>query len=422
MAGPLGPANSFLETVMMLRLLVALCLLCAAPALAHFSAGTQVREVVIDEPGGLIYVRAPLPLVFADLIDTATVSQTQLESSFLYVEQTGAGPRYRVNAKAVAADPEIFSERLAAALAFERGDERLALDVTAFRLIARRPDAPMDSASAARQSLEKSSTSLDPVFGEAVVDYALVLPTGATPSVRAALPAITLPDGVSIDNHLTLDTGQTVLTQMHEGQLHSAQSFPKTAFDALWSFTKHGAHHIITGLDHVFLVICFALGIGWSRRLLWVVTAFTLGHSVSLVLGSMEIVPAWSWFIPVIEIGIAGTVALAALAAWRGEISQGAAPAAMAGGVGLIHGFGFASFLSDSLSPTMPSFLPALAGFNIGLELGQMALVAVAVALFALIARTVPPLEKPARGAVLAAVGLVAAYWTVERAMGLIAA
>lgn len=407
---------------MMLRLLFALCFFWVAPAAAHFSDGPQIREIVVDEPGGMIYVRTPLPLIFADLIDEAAQSQTQLTSPFLVFELSDDGPHYRVDLEALAADAGGFAARLASALAFNRGDEKLALEVAEFRLIDRRPEAPMDSAEAARQSLAEPGAAVDPIFSEAVVDYALALPPGAAPTVRTALPVIALPEGISIDNRLTRDTGTTVLTVTRLGQLEEAEAFPKGAFEALVSFTTHGAHHIITGLDHVFLVICFALGIGWSRRLLWVVTAFTLGHSVTLLMGSMQVVPPWPWFIPVIEIGIAGTVALAALAAWRGQVTTGAAPALLAAGVGLVHGFGFASFLSDSLSPSMPSFLPALAGFNIGLELGQIALVGVTVALFALIARLLPPLVKPARAAVLAAVGLVAAYWTIERAMGLFVA
>ena len=91
----------------------------------------------------------------------------------------------------------------------------------------------------------------------------------------------------------------------------------------------------------------------------------------------------------------------------------------MAVGVGLIHGFGFASFLSDSLSANAASFLPALAGFNIGLELGQIVLVSLTIAVVAGMAAIGPRTQAVARTAALAGIALVAGYWTLERMVSL---
>lgn len=399
----------------MLRFLL-IFLLLVAPAQAHFSPGTQIREIVLSEEDGApqLWVRAPLPLIFAAEIAQATEQQTPLDTPMLYPEDTGRGLRYRVDQEAFLTGAK---GHLARALRLTRNGQALPVEITALRLRARRPDAPMDSATAARAAMEAPSTRLDPVFGEAVVDYALRLPAGSGAiKVSSALPEIALPEGVRIDNHLTRDLGRP-MTLTRSGQLTTPASFPRSAGEALISFVRHGFQHIATGWDHVFLVICFALGIGWSRQLFWVVTAFTLGHSVTLTFGALSLVPQAPWFIPAIEMAIAASVVLAAFAAWRNTGSRGATlpVALLACGVGLIHGFGFASFLSESLSPEMPGFVPALAGFNIGLELGQIALVMATLAIFAALGRVSRPATRLARFATLAGLALIAGSWTIER-------
>lgn len=404
----------------MLRALLLILTLLSQPAHAHFTEGTKVREIVaVERAGGTtVYVRAPLPLVFADTIAAAEAARTALVTPFLYPEITDAGIRYRASMRAIAEDADAFGTRLAGGLIFTRGGERLDPELAGFRLSPRRGRDRFDSAAAAKAALARPTTRLDPVFGDAIVEYALRLPPGAGAlHVASALPEIALPSGVGIDNHLAREGSARILTATVPGQLMAPAAFPATTAEAFASFVAQGVHHIASGLDHVFLVICFALGIGWSRQLLRVVTAFTLGHSVTLALGAMGLVPVWAWFLPAIEAGIAVTVLLAALAAWQRRIAWrgGIAPAVMAAGVGLIHGFGFAAFLSDSLSPESPAFAPALAGFNTGLELGQLALVALTLTLAAGLARLSPRAEAAARMATLGAIALIAGSWAVAR-------
>ena len=178
-----------------------------------------------------------------------------------------------------------------------------------------------------------------------------------------------------------------------------------------------GLDHIVTGLDHVFLVICFALGIGWSRQLIWVVSAFTMGHSITLVMGIAGFAPQIDWFIPTVELAIALTVILAAIAAWnRSERKDHfIIPAMMAACIGLVHGFGFASFLSSSLTPTSSTFAPALAGFNIGLEIGQILLILATITIFGIVSWLGSVPVMIARWTTLSAIALVSSYWVYER-------
>ena len=406
----------------MLRLLSLLFALLAAPVAAHFSEGTQIREIVIqqDEGGTSIWVRAPMPLLFADTIEEARANRSELASAYLLLERTGAGIRYRFLMDALAADATAFETRLANSLEITRNGSAVELELTGYRVSARRPSTRFDTAAAATAALAEPSTGLDPVFSEAIVEYELYLPQGqGTLHLRSPLPIIELPDGVGIDNHITRDTGTRTITITRPGQLDAETAFPRHVAEVVAAFLWLGMTHIATGLDHVFLIICIALGIGWSHKLFWVITGFTVGHSVTLSLGAFGVVPQVSWFIPLVEIAIAGSVVLAAWTAWRGRSSQLGMAAGLAVGVGLIHGFGFASFLSDSLSANAASFLPALAGFNIGLELGQIVLVLITIAVVTGMAAIGPRTQAVARTAALAGIALVAGYWTLERVASL---
>jgi hypothetical protein len=151
------------------------------------------------------------------------------------------------------------------------------------------------------------------------------------------------------------------------------------------TYLRLGLTHIadLQGYDHILFIVALTAGFAlrdWSR-LLWLVTAFTLGHSVTLVLATLDLVRVRA---SLIELLIAVTIVLTGL---YGFIShRGGAPPpesaqgrrhilyAMAGGFGLIHGLGFSSFLRTVLG-TEDSLLLPLFAFNVGLEVGQLAIV-----------------------------------------------
>ena len=190
-------------------------------------------------------------------------------------------------------------------------------------------------------------------------------------------------------------------------------------------FLRDGVHHILTGYDHVLFLLCLLLpavlrrapGGGWQpvERLsqavlpvVGIVSAFTLAHSITLGLAAARLVslPA-----SLIEPAIAVTIVLAALDNLRPVFPVRRVVVTFC--FGLIHGFGFAGVLGELNLPTA-QFAWALLEFNVGLELGQLAIVVLATAaLFALRAR---PAYRPivVRGGSLAAIG-VGVLWLVER-------
>lgn len=188
------------------------------------------------------------------------------------------------------------------------------------------------------------------------------------------------------------------------------------------SYLQLGVEHLLFGFDHVLFVAGLVLLVRGPRRLLLTVTAFTLGHSLTLslaVLGLVRMHPGLT------ELGIALSLLWLAcdlardpqrppswLARW---------PASMAVAFGLLHGLGFAGALAEIGLP--PQDIPlALFAFNLGIELGQLLLVAVLLAL-GLLWRRLPSarwtLPGVARLLPIYLIGTLAAYWCLERTVGL---
>ena len=184
------------------------------------------------------------------------------------------------------------------------------------------------------------------------------------------------------------------------------------------AFFKQGVHHILIGYDHLAFLCCLLISVAAARNgrastrplvtAVWVATAFTLAHSFTLSLAVFGIVTPAS---RPVEIAIAASVVLAAIHNLRPLARL--SPAWFAFAFGLVHGFGFAGALGE-LGLPRGSELVALLCFNLGVEAGQMAAVAIALPLFMLLAR------RPRLGPVVFAVAsvviaLLGTYWLQTR-------
>ena len=178
-------------------------------------------------------------------------------------------------------------------------------------------------------------------------------------------------------------------------------------------YLRLGFTHILPkGLDHILFVIgLFLLGAGW-RPLLYQVTAFTLAHSVTLALSMQGIVTLPERFVEtLIALSISWVaienIATSKLMPWR---------VAIVFGFGLLHGLGFAGVLG-ALGMPEGRFFAALLSFNLGVELGQLSVLAIA---FALVGRF-QSLEGYRRYVIVpcsAAIAATGAWWAVTRALG----
>ncbi len=147
-----------------------------------------------------------------------------------------------------------------------------------------------------------------------------------------------------------------------------------SALEVMWTYVVSGFDHLLSGLDHDFFVIMLTLLVGWGRQLFWTITLFTLGHSVTLSLTALGYV---NFPVMLVESIIAMSIVVAAAEVIRNDKSSlfRRHPWLMSGGFGLLHGMGFAGVLSEFGLPQNDIPL-ALAAFNIGIEVGQLLVIA----------------------------------------------
>jgi hypothetical protein len=189
------------------------------------------------------------------------------------------------------------------------------------------------------------------------------------------------------------------------------------------TFLEEGAIHLVTGYDHVLFLLSLLLVAGVvaakkgvrkaALNVAGVVTGFTIGHSITLIAAALDVVSLPS---QLVESSIAASIALvAAWNVWKPEEHRGVQWVAI--GFGLIHGFGFSSVLRELVLPAEERVV-ALLSFNVGIELAQLAIVAIAIGPLAWAGRKHWYKPWVVRGG-SAAIGLVGLYWLVERALGL---
>ena len=238
------------------------------------------------------------------------------------------------------------------------------------------------------------------VAGE-IVYHSTVL----TANDRTARQVVLIGDGENAPQALLDDTHTSV----------TISSAAPPIWSTMQRYLVTGTEHIFLGYDHVAFLIAIVL---WARRL-WpvikIVTAFTLAHSVTLSLAALQIVAIPS---SIVEPAIAASIVFVAVENFFSRDVDGRWRVTFA--FGLIHGFGFASALQEFGLPAN-AVVPALAAFNIGVEIGQVAIVSIVVpALIAVDWLTAADREKPVRAAPLvytlsAAIALLGSYWFFTR-------
>lgn len=180
---------------------------------------------------------------------------------------------------------------------------------------------------------------------------------------------------------------------------------------AAGAYVAAGARHVLSGADHVLFVFCLlVLLFGRWRGLLTVITAFTVGHSITLALAMADVLRVAS---APTEALIALTLVWPAAAAARPVLAPAHQTATIAGAFGLLHGLGFAGGLQELGLPSTQAVW-ALLGFNVGVELGQLLVVAAGAILLGVAARgtTLPP---NLRRALAYPLGCAGALWFFER-------
>jgi hydrogenase/urease accessory protein HupE len=221
-------------------------------------------------------------------------------------------------------------------------------------------------------------------------------------------------------------TDVLVRVQFANGQQFSALIHPSNAtieipadqgaLTVARTYVALGIEHILTGWDHLFFITALFLLVANLRMLFWTITSFTLAHSITLALVTLDLIRVPP---PPVEAVIALSIVFVALEVVRK--SQGHAtlasrkPWLIAFTFGLLHGMGFASALAQVGLPRNNVPL-ALLFFNVGVEIGQITFVAALLVVSLLAKRFARPAQlSAARLATCYAIGGIASFWLLQR-------
>ena len=379
------------------RALAALLLLVPAPAAAHDIPASVIVQAFLRPQGtqAHLLVRVPMaamrdvefPLKDGGVLDLARADQTLHDAALLWL----------------ARDIELYD-----------GDTRLPLPGIAGVRASLPSDRSFDTYESALAHITGPPLPADTtlVWNQAVLDVAFEYPIAsdrATFSIRPALARLGVrvvtvvryqpPAGAERAFELTGDPGLVRL----DPRWHQAAA----------RFVRLGIAHILDGTDHLLFLACLVIPFRRIRALVVIVTAFTLAHSLTLMTAASGLVPNALWFAPLVETLIAASILFMAL---ENIVGAGTVQRRwmMAFGFGLVHGYGFSFGLRDTLQFAGSHLLTALLAFNVGVEIGQLLVLAALVPALALLFRYVVA-PRPGTIVLSALVAHTAWHWTAER-------
>lgn len=180
-----------------------------------------------------------------------------------------------------------------------------------------------------------------------------------------------------------------------------------------------GMEHIWGGIDHLLFVFGLLLLVGGGSRLLWTITAFTVGHSITLSLVTLGF---FDYPVALVEFTIALSIFVLAveLTRTRKHDMLWRNPWWLAGGFGLLHGMGFAGALAETGLPQGNVPL-ALLFFNVGIEIGQIAFILLVLAIWMVVRRPLAPWQDRLLPVPVYILGALSAMWCIERGLEVLA-
>ena len=158
---------------------------------------------------------------------------------------------------------------------------------------------------------------------------------------------------------------------------------------AAWRFVVLGFDHILDGIDHLLFLFCLVVPFRSFWALVPIITSFTAGHSITLIAAALGLTPQALWFPPLIATLIALSIVYMAFENILGAKLKNRWMIAFS--FGLVHGFGFSFALSEVLQFGGSHLLTSLVSFNVGVEFGQLFVLALTVPLLEFLFRKVLP-------------------------------
>jgi hypothetical protein len=206
--------------------------------------------------------------------------------------------------------------------------------------------------------------------------------------------------------------GRTLIMTSRSGSV----ALNPTWWRAAAGFVGLGMEHILTGTDHLLFLLCLIIPLRGWRQILAIVTTFTVAHSFTLIGSAFNLAPTGAWFPPFVEASIAASIVYMALENIMGVDLR--RRLMLTGMFGLVHGFGFSYGLQENLQFAGTHLLTALFAFNIGIEFGQLAVLAFMLPALLVVRRYVLPgrVGMIILSAIVAQTGW---QWMIERGQAL---
>lgn len=398
--------------------------LLSQPALAHFKLNQNVRvHHVVHSEGGLdVYLRLPMSYVVAELVGPKGLDGLPAPAPFTYNQIEDGLLMHYVDQGALRDDPSGLADLAAGDFNLSSEGQEQVASVVAVRLHPLGSEPGFATLSEAQASLADGDVfpATDETYvGDVMVDLHLRYNTGPVAAYSLSYSSDPGLPGQEDTANLILDyNGEQIRTYRATGLMHDPVNVSGSATAAASTFFVEGIRHILEGTDHVLFVLCMIIGALNLHSLLARITGFTLGHTVTLILGFFGFAPSGAWFIPTVELLIALSIIYAAVMAVRPtEQSHGDLKAfGVTSGIGLLHGFGFSFMLHQILRVDAPNVWHSLLAFNVGVEAGQLMIVLLVWPLVLFLRKQPGRIWVGSRAAVAACASVIAMVWVVERA------
>jgi len=411
-------------------LLLAASLLLASAAKAHFNLNLNVRIIHVDHQsdGMNIYMRLPMPYLVANLLGEKGADGLPAPAPYTYNRMEEGKLVHYVDVNQLKQSPDDLAVLARNGLMLTIDGKRVSTVIKRIMVYQNgtQPDfATLEEAQKAFGGTQIFTPFEQGVYvGDTTVDVMLHYSSGELIDTYALSSSLNpgLPNQDQTANLILDYRPGSVQVFRVRGLLQEPVVVTHSVVDAMMTFIGEGIKHIIEGLDHVLFVICLVLGAMYLRPLLWRVTGFTIGHSITLSLGFFGFVPSSNWFVPAVETGIALSIIYVAVIAvlpdflpsLRSEKSEWTV-VGITGLIGLLHGLGFSFVLQNILQVTSPNIWQSLLAFNLGVELGQLIIVLVTLLVFYLIGRVGSRPTLISRYLIAGSCAAISLWWVVER-------
>lgn len=371
-----------------------------------------------------MYLRLPMPYLVADRLGAEQNDGSRLPAPFTTNKMVNDELMHYVDFAAIEADPLGLGKIAGQGHSIESKGKQLNATVKAVSLFTGLSQPPFSTLEEAKAAFAKHALqTIEPVpfAGDVVVDVWLQYRGGdALSGYRVSSNLDPGLPGQEETANLVVDYADIPPEIFRiKGLLDQPVEISNSRWAAASTFVVEGVRHILSGYDHLLFVVCLVLGAAALPVLVWRVTGFTLGHMLTLTLGYFGYVPNFTWFVPLVETGIAISIVIAAVFA-LGSIKAQSRGIVITVLIGMLHGLGFSFVLREILGVDSPNLWVSLLSFNVGVELGQLAIVVLLWPLLYVIGRKFPDAISPVKWVIaLPCIG-IAAFWSGQRGLDFI--